>query len=185
MCQTDPADAYTTDTLIFVRRTIQMAVSTTQSIWRSGGGDQTRTAYCGSGQMVAQFYFDPTQASGNVLNASGGVPVILPVGAVITSISINAAATGGTSPTIDMGFTTYGSGTASPQALLNELAAGGGKTVQNWASAQAGASMNAVMSATEMVYITGRKGDSAATGGTASGYIHYFVTDPYVGQQNV
>ena len=30
-----------------------MAVSTTQSIWRSGGGDQTRTAYCGNGTMVA------------------------------------------------------------------------------------------------------------------------------------
>ena len=27
-----------------------MAVSTTQSIWRSGGGDQTRTAYCGTGR---------------------------------------------------------------------------------------------------------------------------------------
>jgi hypothetical protein len=33
-----------------------MALSTTQSIWRSGGGDQTRTAYCGSGVMAAQFY---------------------------------------------------------------------------------------------------------------------------------
>jgi len=30
-----------------------MAVSTTQSIWRSGGGDQTRQAYCGSGVMAA------------------------------------------------------------------------------------------------------------------------------------
>ena len=39
-----------------------MAVSTTQSIWRSGGGDQTRTAYCGTGLMVAQFYIDPTAA---------------------------------------------------------------------------------------------------------------------------
>ena len=37
-----------------------MALSTTQSIWRSGGGDNTRTAYCGTGLMVAEFYIDPT-----------------------------------------------------------------------------------------------------------------------------
>ena len=162
-----------------------MAVSTTQSIWRSGGGDQTRTAYCGTGQMIAQFYFSATQASGNVLTASGGSPVILPVGAVITAIQINAAATGGTSPTVDMGFTTYTSGTATPEGLLNELAAGGGKTVQNWSSAQAGANLGATMSTTELVYITGRAGSSAATGGTISGYIHYFVVDPNAGQQVV
>jgi hypothetical protein len=33
-----------------------MAVSTTQSIWRSGGGDNTRQAYCGTGVMAAGFY---------------------------------------------------------------------------------------------------------------------------------
>ena len=50
---------------------------------------------------------------------------------------------------------------------------------------RSGASMNAVLSSTEMVYITGRKGASAATGGSISGQILYYVTDPYVGQQNV
>ena len=44
-----------------------MAVSTTQSIWRSGGGDQTRTAYCGSGVMVAEWYV------GNVATQTGNV----------------------------------------------------------------------------------------------------------------
>ena len=44
-----------------------MAVSTTQSIWRSGGGDQTRTAYCGTGVMAATFYIsDVSAASANV-----------------------------------------------------------------------------------------------------------------------
>lgn len=162
-----------------------MAVSTTQSIWRSGGGDQTRTAYCGTGLMAAEFYFDATQASGNVLNASGGVAVILPAGAVIVQINANAAATGGTNPTFDIGFTTYSSGTASPQAILNESDADAGKQIFDWASATAGASMNAVLSATEMSYITGRKGASAPTGGSISGQILYYVTDPYVGQQNV
>jgi hypothetical protein len=42
------------------------------------------------------------------------------------------------------------------------------------------------MSATELVYITGgaNTGD-APTGGTVSGQILYFVTDPLLGQQNV
>jgi len=162
-----------------------MAVSTTQSIWRSGGGDNTRTAYCGTGLMVAEFYFDATQASGNVLNAAGGKAVILPAGAVILQINANAAATGGTNPTFDMGFTLYSTGTASPQAILNESDADAGKQVFNWASATAGASLNTIMSATEMVYITGRAGASAATGGNISGEILYYVTDPFLGQQNV
>lgn len=162
-----------------------MAVSTTQSIWRSGGGDQTRTAYCGSGMMVAEFFFSATQASGNVLNASGGQAVILPAGAVILQVNANGAGTGGTNPTFDLGFTLYSTGTASPQALLNEADADAGKQVFTWASGAAGASLNAVMSATEMVYITGRAGASAATGGNISGEIIYYVTDPYLGQQNV
>ena len=159
-----------------------MALSTTQAVWRSGGGDQTRTAYCGSMVMVAQFYFPATQVSGNVLNAVGGQAVILPAGAIILEIQANGVGTGGSSPTFDMGFTLYGTGTASPQALLNETPADGGKQVLNWASATTGASMGAVMSATELVYITGRAGASAATGGNVSGYITYYIADD--GQQN-
>jgi hypothetical protein len=42
------------------------------------------------------------------------------------------------------------------------------------------------MSTSQMVYITGgaNTGD-AATGGTVAGTILYYVTDPYLGQQNV
>ena len=162
-----------------------MAISTTQSIWRSAGGDQTRTAYCGTGLMVAEFYLPATQTSGNVLNASGGVPVILPAGAVIVQINANAAGTGGTNPTFDLGFTTYTSGTATPEGLLNEADADAGKQVFTWATATVpGAYLNAAMSATEMVYITGRAGASAATGGSISGDIIYYINDPLVGQQN-
>lgn len=135
--------------------------------------------------MAAQFYFDATQASGNVLNASGGVPVILPAGAVIVQINANGAATGGTDPTFDMGFTLYSTGTATADGLINEGDANAGKQVFDWASATAGTSLSGVMSATEMVYITGRKGASAATGGNVSGQILYYVTDPLLGQQNV
>lgn len=165
-----------------------MAVSTTQSIWRSGGGDQTRTAYCGTGLMVAQFYFDPTAAAGNKVQVSSSntAKVILPAGAVVVQINANAAATGGTTPTFDMGYTLYTSGTSTPAGLLNEADADIGKQVFTWATATVpGAALGGVMSATEMVYITGNVGGSAATGGAISGQILYYVTDPYLGQQNV
>lgn len=163
-----------------------MALSTTQSIWRSGGGDNSRTAYCGTGLMVAEFSFPATQVSGNakVSSAANAANLILPANAVIVQINANAAGTGGSTPTFDMGFTTYSSNVASPQALLNESDADAGKQIFDWASATAGASLNVVMSATELVYITGRAGASAATGGTISGEILYYVTDPLLGQQN-
>lgn len=165
-----------------------MAISTTQSIWRSGGGDNTRTAYCGTGLMVAQFYFDPSAAAGNKVQISSTdtTKVILPAGAVIVQINANAAGTGGTDPTFDMGFTLYTSGTASNAALLNEADANAGKQVFTWATATVpGASLGAVMSSSELVYITGNVGASAATGGAVSGQILYYVTDPLLGQQNV
>ena len=154
-----------------------MATSTTTSVWRSGGGDTTKTAYAGSMLMVADFYLSATQVSGNVQKSSTDTSaVILPVGAVITEIQANAAGTGGTNPTFDLGFTLYSTGTASPEALLNEADADAGKQVFTWATATVpGANLGAVMSASEMVYITGSVGASAATGGSISGRILYYV----------
>ena len=79
-----------------------MALSTTQSIWRSGGGDQTRTAYCGSGVMAAQFYFSPVAVNTTRVQVSSTdtTPVILPAGAIITAIQFDATGTGGTTPTM-------------------------------------------------------------------------------------
>ena len=165
-----------------------MAVSTTQSIWRSGGGDQTRTAYCGNGTMVAQFYIPNVVAASSttsLLNAPSGVSVILPANAIVTSIAITATtSTGGTSPTVDFGFTTYTSGTASPQALANEVPSNARGNV-TLSSSTAGASLGLVMSATDFVYLTAGVGASAASSGTITVYITYFVVDPYAGQQNV
>ena len=167
-----------------------MAVSTTQSIWRSGGGDQTRTAYCGTGIMAAPFYIpsiastapNTTRVQATSTNTA---PVILPAGAVITSIDITATtSSGGSSPTIDMGFTLYTTGTTSGQALLNEQPSAALATV-NLSTSTKGASLGQVMSSTELVYITGGTGASSATSGAITGVIHYFVTDPYNGQQNV
>lgn len=165
-----------------------MAVSTTQSIWRSGGGDQTRTAYCGEGLMVAQFYI-PNVAAGSATNvqvtSTNTAPVILPANAVVTSIGIAATtSTGGTNPTIDIGFTTYTSGTSTPDGLANEQPSDAKATI-TLSTATKGTSLGAVMSATDFVYITARAGASAASSGTISGFITYFVVDPLGGQQNV
>jgi len=164
-----------------------MALSTTQSIWRSGGGDQTRTAYCGSMVMAAQFYFNPVSVNTTQVQVSSTdtSPVILPAGAIITAIQFDATGTGGTTPTMDMGFTLYGAGTASPTALIDNYAADAGKKQVVWGDSGTGASLGGVMSATDLVYITGgaNTGD-APTGGTVVGTILYFVADPLLGQQS-
>jgi hypothetical protein len=149
-----------------------MALSTTQSIWRSGGGDTTRTAYCGSGLMAAQFYIADASASGNVkVSSTAGAPnLILPAGAVVLSVVINDAGSG----SIDLGTTGYTSGTASPAAIANNLSV---------ASAGVVTSGLTLTASTEMAYVTSR--DDTSGTGTVGGYITYFVADPLVGQQNV
>ena len=149
-----------------------MALSTTQSIWRSGGGDNTRTAYCGSGVMAAAFYIADASAAGNVKvsSASGASNLILPAGAVVLSVVINDAGSG----SIDLGTTGYTSGTATPAAIANNLSV---------ASAGVVTSGLTLTASTEMAYVTSR--DDTSGTGTVGGYITYFVADPLVGQQNV
>ena len=149
-----------------------MALSTTQSIWRSGGGDTTRTAYCGSGVMAAEFYIADASAAGNVkVSSAAGAPnLILPAGAVVLSVAINNAGSG----SIDLGTTGYTSGTATPAAIANNLSV---------ASAGVVTSGLTLTASTEMAYVTSR--DDTSGGGTVGGYITYFVADPLVGQQNV
>jgi hypothetical protein len=166
-----------------------MAVSTTQSIWRSGGGDQTRTAYCGTGVMVAEFYIDPTAddtATAKISSAANAPAVVLPAGAVILQIQANAAGTGGTTPTFDMGWIGYSNTAQSdPNGLISLGDADAGKQIWNWTSATAGDDLGLIMQADQMVTITGggTTGDKA-TGGTITGEIIYYVTDPLIGQQS-
>ena len=149
-----------------------MALSTTQSIWRSGGGDQTRTAYCGTAEMIAQFYIADASASGNVkVSSTVGAPnLILPAGAVVTAVIINDAGSG----SIDIGTTGYTSGTATPAAIANNLSV---------ASAGVISSGLTLTASTEMAYVTSRIDTSGS--GTVGGFIRYFVVDPLAGQQNV
>jgi hypothetical protein len=153
-----------------------MAVSTTQAIWRSGGGDQTRTAYCGSGLMAAQFYIadaSPATAGTNVaISSTNTKPLILPAGAVIVSISVTDAGAG----TCDIGATGYTSGTADNNFFASALDVSAVGTT-SIGSVVTGAAL------TEMSYVTVT--DNTSASGTVAGVITYYVTDPYLGQQNV
>ena len=153
--------------------------STTTSVWRAGGGDSTKTSYAGSMLMVADFYIDPTDPDTTNLqrSATDTRTIVLPIGAVVVEIQANAAGTGGTTPTFDMGWIGYTDTSAvDPNGLLAAAAADGGKTVFTWATATAGDDLGVVMSSTQMVTLTGgaTTGD-AATGGSITGRILYYV----------
>jgi len=150
-----------------------MAVSTTQSIWRSGGGDTTRTAVCGSGVMTAQFYIaDASVATAtNVTTSSTNTAtIVLPAGAVVTAVIINDAGAG----SVDLGTRGYTSGTLSGASIANGL------SVASTGVIDSGLTLTAT---TELSYLTVTIDTSGA--GTVGGYIQYFVVDPYAGQQNV
>ena len=151
-----------------------MALSTTQSIWRSGGGDTTRTAYCGSGVMAAQFYIADasvaTATNVKVSSASGAANLILPAGAVVLSVVINDAGAG----SVDLGTRGYTSGTVTGAAI------GNGVDVSALGTVTAGLTNTAI---SEMSYVTVTIDTLGA--GTVGGYITYFVVDPLAGQQNV
>lgn len=146
-----------------------MALSTTQSIWRSGGGDQTRTAYCGSGVMVATFYVadaSVTTAAPVVVSSATGAPnLVLPEGAVVLSVSINSASTGH----IDLGIA------SSTASIASNLVLTAGTT--SVGSVVTGTPLSALSTVTAVKNSDGT--------GAVGGYITYYVQDPLVGQQNV
>ncbi len=154
-----------------------MALSTTQSIWRSGGGDTTRTAYCGSGVMAAQFYIADASvtsaANVKVSSAAGAANLILPYGAVVLSVSIPGATD--STGHVDLGTIGYTTATADTNSLADNLSIAAGTT-----------SVGTVVigdALTEMSYVTAVKNSDGT--GAVSGYITYFVKDPLAGQQNV
>jgi hypothetical protein len=150
-----------------------MALSTTQSIWRSGGGDNTRTAYCGSGLMAAQFFISNAAATGatvKVSSTAGAADLVLPSGATVVSVAINDAGTG----TINLGTTGYTSGTTAGTLALALSTAAGTTSIGSVVTGTA---------TTSMAYVTASS--NAAGSGNVGGYLIYFVADPLVGQQNV
>jgi len=151
-----------------------MAVSTTQSIWRSGGGDQTRTAFCGSGVMAATFYIADasvaTATNVKISSVANAPALILPQGAVVLSVEINDAGAG----SIDLGTRGYTSGTVTGAAIANNL------SVASVGSVTSGLTLTPISA---LSYVTVTIDTSGS--GTVGGYITYFVDDPYDGQQNV
>ena len=154
-----------------------MAVSTTQSIWRSGGGDNTRQAYCGTGVMAATFYVANAAVAGNVVTALGQTSeVILPANAVVTSIMITDPLASGT---MNVGYITVDGVTNNQSYLANGASAVATITPGSTGN---GAGLGLVMSATKNVKITTQSKSSAT--GNVGGIILYFVTDPLFGQHN-
>ena len=147
-------------------------VSTTQSVWRSGGGDSTRQAYCGSGIMGAQFYVPAANAAGdNVqVSATNTASLVLPAGAVV--LSVVCMGDSGAAETFDMG---YG---VTNDAFVAAGAADAADTI-GVGAATAGTGQGVALAANSAV----------TAGGTLTaaitGWITYFVQDPLAGQQNV
>lgn len=164
-----------------------MTLATTSSVWRSTGGDQTRTAAAGSMKMAVPFYIANVAATGNVAVSTtyANSAVILPANAVVTGVIINTVGTGA----IDLGFTplsgvgpgqTTTLGTAVPTGFFIAKSTAA-RSYTGVAGTGAGTSIGAVANATNLVVVT-----SAANGvasGSCSGFIEYFVTDS--GEENV
>ena len=156
-----------------------MTTSTTSAVWRSTGGDSTRTAQAGSMGMYTPFYIANAAASANVTNVSGGESLVLPANAVVTSVSVTTA---GTSGTINMGFTPLSGvgpgqttvlGTNVPTGLLSNAAVTRGTVTLG--TTTGGASLGNVANATNLVVVTSASNTSGV--GSVTGLIHYFVYD--------
>jgi hypothetical protein len=157
-----------------------MGIATTQAIWRSGGDDSTRTAYCGSMVMAATFYTANIAVSSNATVALGQTAsVILPGNAVVTSVMITDPSAAGS---INVGYVLVDGSANSANAFVDSLTATSAKTVTP-GSTGAGTNMGLIMNTTKESVIT-IESSSAATG-NVGGIIQYYVADYLFGQQNV
>lgn len=165
-----------------------MATATTSAVWRSTGGDQTRTAEAGSMVMAVPFFIANSAATANVLNVSGGSAVILPAGAVVTEVIVSSG--GGGNATANVGFTplisvgpgqTTTLGANVPTGLLSAANVSARVTVVTGGTG-GGASLGNVANATNLVVITSTQGAVDAIAGVVSGRIIYHIAD--AGQQS-
>jgi len=158
-----------------------MANKTTfASFLRSNGGDQSRVAYAGSVPMVAQFYVSNAAAStANVqVSSTDTRAVVLPENAIVDMVLTVGAATGGSSPTIDLGIADYdGGSTITDTDGLGDNLRSDINARQDLASGQAGTLIDNQTKLTEKAVVTATVGDSAPTGGTLSGVIYYHIQD--------
>jgi hypothetical protein len=169
-----------------------MTLATTSAVWRSTGGDQTRTAVAGSMVMTAPFYIaNSSAATANVaVSATNSSAVILPANAVVTNVIISTGSTGANSAA-NVGFTPLSGvgpgqigtlGTNVPQAFL-AAANVVSRTNVTVGGTGGGASLGNVANATNLVVVTSAIGATGAVGGPVTGAIQYYVAD--AGQENV
>jgi hypothetical protein len=165
-----------------------MATATTSAVWRSTGGDQTRTAEAGSMVMAVPFYIANSAATANVLNVSGGSALILPANAVVTEVIISSG--GGGNATANVGFTpiigvgpgqTTTLGSNVPAAFVSAGNVSARVTIVTGGTG-GGASLGNVANATNLVVVTNTQGAANAIAGVVSGRIIYHVAD--AGQQS-
>ena len=157
-----------------------MGIATTQAIWRSGGDDSTRTAYCGSMLMAATFYTaNVVTLSNAVVASSQTAQVILPANAVVTSVMITDVSSAGS---INVGYILL-DGSASNTSYLVQTATATSPITITPGSTGNGAGLGTIMSATKEAVITIESSSSAT--GNVGGIIQYYVADYLFGQQNV
>ena len=157
-----------------------MGIATTQAIWRSGGDDSTRTAYCGSMLMAATFYTaNVVTLSNAVVASSQTAQVILPANAVVTSVMITDVSSAGS---INVGYILL-DGSASNTSYLVQTATATSPITITPGSTGNGAGLGTVMSATKEAVITISSSNGAS--GNVGGIIQYYVADYLFGQQNV
>jgi hypothetical protein len=169
-----------------------MALATTSAVWRSTGGDQTRTAYAGSMDMIAQFYIANTSSttSNVAVSSTNTAALILPANAVVLTVNITNPSTGANS-TCNIGYTPLISVGPGQTGTLGTNVTGAfvsnanlsTRQVINIAGTGAGASLGNVANATNLVVVTSAIGTAGAQGGPVTGSIRYYVADN--GQQNV
>ena len=172
-----------------------MALATTSAIWRSTGGDQTRTAAAGSMDMVVPFYIantSSTTANVVVSSASGAPAVILPANAVVLTVNITNPSTGANS-TCNVGFTpligvgpgqTTTLGTNVPNAFVNNANVTTRQAIQIGGTG-GGTQLGNAANTTNLVVVTSAIGTAGAVGGPVTGSIRYYVADPTYGEEIV
>ena len=155
-----------------------MTNATTSAVWRSTGGDQTRTASAGSMQMSLPFYIANIAATANItVSATDTSTVILPANAIVTAVSITKGSTG----SVDLGFTpligvgpgqTTTLGTKIPQGFLANATVTSRVNVQVGGTG-GGASLGNIANATNLTVVVSTANTGAA--GNVSGVLTYFV----------
>ena len=117
--------------------------------------------YAGSVQLVAEISFDP-------ILASTDTGVKLPSGAIVTDVVTDGGATGGISPTVDIGTST------DPDGFVNE---GDADLARNSNLAKGTLGVLAYTALAADTSIFAGVGASAATGGTVTAKIFYYRQD--------